>query len=424
MDKTGTQTQPDSLFAMAQRQFDEAAALVDVSEAMRTFLRQPMMELHVSFPVKMDDGSTQVYKGFRVQYNNARGPTKGGLRFHPEETIDTVRALAAWMTWKTAVVDLPLGGGKGGVVCDVKKLSVNELERVSRRYIRQIANVIGACTDVPAPDMYTTPQVMAWMMDEFESIRGHSEPGVITGKPIALGGSIGRNDATARGGMYAIREAARLIGINTAGATLAVQGFGNVGKYAATLGEELLGCKVVAVSDINGGLYNPKGFDTRELFNYQMTHGGIVSSYPEGDRITNEELLELDVDILAPSAVENVITGENAPRVKARIVAELANGPCTPAADAVLVDKGIYVIPDILCNAGGVIVSSFEMVQNTYGYYWGTDRVHERLDRMISRAFLNVDQRSKQLQVNNRLAAYAVAIERVAEAVQLRGWVS
>ncbi|MBN1286638.1 MAG: Glu/Leu/Phe/Val dehydrogenase [Anaerolineae bacterium] len=422
MDKI-TIEQSKTLFQMAQRQFDEAAALLDLSSGMRAFLRVPMQELHIRFPVRMDDGSTRVFEGFRVQYNSARGPTKGGLRFHPEETIDTVRALAAWMTWKTAVVDLPLGGAKGGVVCDVKKLSVGELERVSRRYIRHISRNLGVNEDIPAPDMYTTPQIMAWMLDEFESIRGYSEFGVITGKPLALGGSIGRVDATARGGMYAIREAARVLGMHTAGATMAVQGFGNVGKYTATLGEELLGCKVVAVSDIGGALYNDKGFDTGELFNYQMTHGGLVSTYPEGERISNKELLELEVDILAPAALENVITAENAPRIKSKIVAELANGPTTPDADAILVDKGIYVIPDILCNSGGVIVSNFEMVQNVYGYYWGTNRVHERLDRKISTAFIDMHQRAKELGVNNRKAAYAVAIERVAEAVRLRGWV-
>lgn len=422
MDKSKIE-QGETLFEMAQRQFDEAASLLGLSSGMHAFLREPMQELHINFPVRMDDGSTRVFQGFRVQYNSARGPTKGGLRFHPEETIDTVRALAAWMTWKTAVVDLPLGGAKGGVVCDVKQLSVGELERVSRRYIRHISRNLGVNEDVPAPDMYTTPQIMAWMLDEFESIRGYSEFGVITGKPVALGGSIGRSDATARGGMYAIREAAHVLGLRTGGAKMAVQGFGNVGKYSATLGEELLGCKIVAVSDIAGALYNEKGFDTRELFNYQMTHGGMVSTYSEGERISNAELLELDVDILAPAAVENVITAENAPRIKAKIVAELANGPTTPEADAILGEKGVYIIPDILCNAGGVIVSHFEMVQNIYGYYWGTNRVHERLDRKISTAFADTHRRAEELSIDNRKAAYAVAIERVAEAVRLRGWV-
>ncbi len=423
MDKSVKQT--ENLFEMAQKQFDEAAELLNLEPAMRAFLREPMRELHITFPVKMDDGSTQVLKGFRVQYNDARGPTKGGLRFHPEETIDTVRALAAWMTWKTAVVGLPLGGGKGGVVCDVKKLSRGELERVSRGYMRKVARMLGVTSDIPAPDMYTTPQVMAWMLDEFESIRGYNEFGVITGKPLALGGSIGRTDATARGGMYAIREAAREFGMKTSGATLAVQGFGNVGKYSATLGEELLGCKVIAVSDIGGALYNPKGFDTAALFEYSLEHGGMVSGYPHGDKISNAELLELDVDILAPAALENVITAENAPRIRAKIVAELANGPCTPEADTILTENGVYIIPDILCNAGGVIVSNFEMVQNIYGYYWDTRRVHERLDRKISVAFSSMYQRSQKLPkgTTTRMAAYAVAIERVAEAVRLRGWI-
>ncbi|GAB4464576.1 MAG: Glu/Leu/Phe/Val dehydrogenase [Anaerolineae bacterium] len=413
--------QPVSLFEMAQKQFDQAAAYLDLSPGMRAFLREPMRELTVTFPVKMDDGSTRVFKGFRVQYNDARGPTKGGLRFHPHENIDMVRALAAWMTWKTAVVDIPLGGAKGGVVCDVKELSQRELERVSRAYVRQVGRILGLDVDVPAPDMYTNAQIMAWMMDEYAVIKGHTEFGVITGKPVELGGSLGREDATARGGMYVIREAAKMLGMDTAGATMAVQGFGNVGKYAATLGEELLGCKVIAVADIGGGIYNPKGFDTRELFNYAMRHG-LVSGYPEGERISNAELLELNVDILVPAALENVITAENAPRVRARIVAELANGPCTLEAEAIMQDNGIYVIPDILCNAGGVVVSYFEMVQNAYDYYWDVLEVHERLDKKVSAAFATMHARAPEFNNDTRLAAQALAIERVANAVRLRGW--
>jgi glutamate dehydrogenase (NAD(P)+) len=379
--------------------------------------------MHVTFPVRMDDGSTQIFKGFRVQYNDARGPTKGGLRFHPGENIDIVRALAAWMTWKTAVADVPLGGSKGGVVCDTKKLSRGELERLSRGYIRQVGRILGLEADVPAPDMYTTPQVMAWMMDEYAILKGRTEYGVITGKPLPLGGSLGREDATARGGMYAIREAANVLKLDTAGATMAVQGFGKVGKYAATLAEELLGCKVIAVSDIGGAIYNPRGFDTRELFNHQMRRG-LVSTYPEGDKITNEELIEMRVDILVPAAVERVITPQNARRIQPRIVAELANGPCTPEAEDILFDNGVYVIPDILCNAGGVTVSYFEMVQNAYHYYWDAQTVHERLDKKITAAFAAVAAHGRLLDVNNRLAACALAIERVAEAVRLRGWVN
>ena len=412
---------PVSLFEMAQKQFDQAADVLDLSPGMRAFLREPMRELHVTFPVKMDDGTTRVFKGFRVQYNDARGPTKGGLRFHPEETIDTVRALAAWMTWKTALVDLPLGGAKGGVVCDVKELSLGELERVSRGYIRQVGRLMGLEVDVPAPDMYTNAQIMAWMMDEYSILKGHTEFGVITGKPVELGGSLGRDDATARGGMYVIREAAKVLGMETADATMAIQGFGNVGKYCATLAEELLGCRVIAVSDIGGAIYNPKGFDTRELFNYQLRHG-LVSGYREAERMKNEELLELDVDILVPAAVENVITEENAPRIKARIVAELANGPCTPEAEAIMRENGIYVIPDILANSGGVIVSHFEMVQNAYDYYWDVLQVHERLDKKISAAFAATHQKSLQFDGDTRLAAQVLAVGRVAEAVRLRGW--
>ncbi len=409
-------------FAIAQKQLDMAAEIMQLDPALHELLRWPVRELHVTLPVKMDDGSSRIFHGFRVQYNDARGPTKGGLRFHPHETIDTVRALAAWMTWKTSVMDIPLGGGKGGVVCNPKAMSPGELERLSRAYIRQVGRILGEDMDVPAPDVYTTPQIMAWMMDEYAFMRGYNVPGVITGKPLPLGGSAGRGDATARGGMFCIREAAELLGLDTQGASMAIQGFGNAGQYAATLGEALLGLKIVAVSDSRGGVYNPDGMDADALISHKVETGSVVG-YSEGDDITNAELLELDVDILAPAALENQITADNADSVKAKISAELANGPTTLDADEILYENGVYVIPDFLCNAGGVTVSYFEQVQNAYGYYWKEARVHELLDEKMSTAFHDVAQTAKGYDVNNRVAAYIVAVGRVAEACKLRGWV-
>jgi glutamate dehydrogenase (NAD(P)+) len=409
-------------FAIAQQQLDDAAVIIELDPATHELLRWPLRELHVTLPVKMDDGSTQVFQGFRVQYNDARGPTKGGIRFHPDETIDTVRALAAWMTWKTAVVDIPLGGGKGGIICNPKAMSPGELERLSRAYIRQVGRIIGEEVDVPAPDVYTTPQIMAWMMDEYSFLRGYNVPGVITGKPLPLGGSEGRGDATARGGMYCTREAAKVIGFDTAGATMAVQGFGNAGQFASTLGQELLGLKVVAVSDSKGGIYNADGLDPHKVIAYKQENGSVVG-YPGTDSVSNDELLELDVDVLAPAALENQITSENAARIKAKIIAELANGPTTPEADDVLYENGRYVIPDFLCNAGGVTVSYFEQVQNAYDFYWEVELVHERLDGKMTTAFHAVDQTAKTYGINNRMAAYVVAVQRVAEACRLRGWV-
>jgi len=408
-------------FEIAQRQLDEAAAILKLDPAVHELLRWPLRELHVTLPVKMDDGTTKIFHGFRVQYNDARGPTKGGIRYHPEETIDTVRALAAWMTWKCAVVDIPLGGGKGGIVCNPKEMSQGELERLSRAYIRQVGRILGLEKDVPAPDVYTNPQIMAWMVDEFSFLKGYNEFGVITGKPIALGGSAGRGDATARGGIYCLREAGKALGINLKGATTAIQGYGNAGSFAHKLGAEILGLKVVAASDSKGGVYNPNGFDYKELSAFKAKTDTVVG-FPGAKTITNEELLELDVTVLIPSALENVITEANAARVKARIIAELANGPTTPEADQILYKNGVYVIPDFLCNAGGVTVSYFEMVQNAYDYYWTEEEVHERLDRKMTAAFHAVHEAARKFKVHNRLAAYLVSVQRVAEAVRLRGW--
>jgi glutamate dehydrogenase (NAD(P)+) len=409
-------------FAIAQQQLDEAAEIMKLDGATHELLRWPLRELHVTLPVRMDDGSVKIFRGFRVQYNDALGPTKGGLRFHPEETINTVRALAAWMTWKTAVVDLPLGGGKGGVICNPKEMSQRELERLSRAYIRQVGRIIGEETDVPAPDVYTNPQIMAWMMDEYAFLRGHNVPGVITGKPIPLGGSRGRGDATARGGMFTIREAGEALDIDLEGATAAVQGYGNAGSFAHSLGQELVGLKVVAVSDSSGGIYNPDGLDSDAVKAHKQQTGSVIG-FPGAENVTNDELLELDVTVLIPAALENQITGSNASNVKARIVAEFANGPTTPEADDILYDKGIYVIPDFLCNAGGVTVSYFEQVQNAYDYYWEKETVYQRLDKKMTAAFHAVHDTAQQHNVKNRMGAYIVAVGRVAEACKLRGWV-
>jgi glutamate dehydrogenase (NAD(P)+) len=409
-------------FAIAQKQLDTAAEKLGLDPATHQLLRWPQKELIVTIPVQMDDGKFRVFRGYRVQYNCARGPNKGGIRWHPDETLDTVRALAAWMTWKTAVVDIPLGGGKGGVTCNPKEMSEGEKQRLARGYIRAVAGILAVSKDVPAPDVYTTPQIMAWMMDEYETIVGQHHPGVITGKPIPLGGSQGRGDATARGGIYATREAAKALGLDLRGKTMAIQGFGNAGQYAALLGRELLGLTLVAASDSKGGIYNPKGLDTRKVVDYKLKTGSL-QGFPGADPISNEDILELKVTLLFPSALENVITPANASRIKCQISCELANGPTTPEADDILFDKGVFVLPDFLANAGGVTVSYFEQVQNTYNFYWPLSEVHQRLDEKMTKAFDDVYQMYQKQKVNMRQAAYLVAVARVAEACKLRGWV-
>jgi glutamate dehydrogenase (NAD(P)+) len=408
-------------FVIAQQQFDRCADLLNLDPGLRLVLREPVRELHVTLPVRMDDGSIRAFKGFRVQYNDARGPSKGGIRFHPDETISTVRALAAWMTWKTAVMDLPLGGGKGGIICNPKELSERELERLSRAYIGAIAWIIGPERDIPAPDVYTTPQIMGWMMDEFSKLRGYTTPGVITGKPMTLWGSHGRDDATGRGSMYAIREAARELGLDLSKARFAIQGYGNAGSFAASLASELFGAKIVAVSDSRGGIFDPDGIDYHALHDYKERTGTVVG-YPKGQPVSNSDLLEVDADVLVPAALENQITGQNAARIKAKIVAEAANGPTTPEADAILYKRGVFVIPDFLCNAGGVTVSYFEWVQNQRGMPWELEDVHRRLDRKMTRAFAESLEESRRHQVDVRMGAYCVAVKRVAEAVRARGW--
>ena len=409
-------------FEVAQEQIDACADILILEPSIREILRNPMRELHVSIPVRMDNGVVKVFHGFRVQYNDARGPNKGGIRFHPDETIDTVRALSAWMTWKCALLDLPLGGGKGGIICNPKELSKGELERVSRAYIQAVWQFIGPDIDVPAPDVYTTPEIMSWMMDEYSKIVGKSQFGVITGKPVCIGGSAGRGDATARGGMYTVREAANVLGIDMSNVTVAIQGYGNAGYHAARLCKELFGSRVVAVSDSKGGIYSSEGLDSEIIYDHKVKTGS-VTNLPNVQDISNEELLELDVDVLIPGALENVITEKNAENIKAKILAELANGPTTPKADEILYKNGVHVIPDFLCNAGGVTVSYFEMVQNSYMYNWDEEEIHKRLDEKMKTAYHSVLSTSKKYGINMRKAAYVVAVERVVEAMKCRGWV-
>lgn len=384
-------------------------------------LKEPEKVLVVSIPVKMDDGSIKTFIGYRSQHSTALGPAKGGVRFHPDVTLDEVKALSTWMTFKCGVVGIPYGGGKGGVVCNPKELSRGELERLSRGFFRAIYPIIGPEKDIPAPDVYTNAQVMAWFVDEYSSLKGYYSPGVVTGKPIRLGGSAGRTEATGRGCMFTIREAAKEIGLDMKGATVAVQGSGNVGGIAAKLIAEL-GSKIVAMSDSKGGVYNPDGIDPDAVLEHKAKTGSVLG-FPGSQEISNDELLELDVDILVPAALENVITSKNAANIKAKIIGEGANGPTTPEADKILYEKGILVIPDILANAGGVTVSYFEWVQNLMNFYWTEEEVNNRLEGIMVRAFKEVYQMHKEHKVNMRDAAYMVSIQRVAEAMKLRGWI-
>jgi glutamate dehydrogenase (NAD(P)+) len=406
-------------FEIAQSQIDRAAKLLKLDSAIHILLREPMREIHLSLPVKMDDGSVKVFKGFRVQYNNARGPFKGGIRFHPEETIDTIRALAAWMTWKCALLDLPLGGAKGGVICNPREMSEGELERLSRAYIRALWQVIGPETDIPAPDVYTNSQTMAWMMDEYSKIKGYPCPAVITGKPLALGGSLLRDEATARGAIYTIRETAKYLKMNLKKATVAIQGYGNAGSFGAVLSQEMLGAKVVAVSDSKGGIYEKEGLDPRAVLKHKKKNRSVIN-FPGAKNISNEKILELDVDILMPAALENVIHKGNANKIKAKIIAEAANGPTTPEADDILYKNGLFVIPDFLCNAGGVTVSYFEWVQNRKKEFWNKEEVDKKLKARMTKAFKKVLNLSLEKKVNMRIAAYMVALSRVAKKGSLR----
>lgn len=406
-------------FVIAQIQFDRAVRYLNLDEGMQALLKSPKRQMIVSIPVKMDDGSLRVFEGYRVQHNIARGPGKGGIRYHPDVTLDEVKALAAWMTWKCATVNLPYGGAKGGVRVNPKQLSLGELERLTRRYATEIAPIIGPDRDIPAPDVYTDAQTMAWIMDTISMFKGHTELGVVTGKPVELGGSRGRHEATARGCQYAIREACRVKGIDLAKATVVVQGFGNAGSNTAKFLHED-GARIIAVSDSSGGVFNPHGIHPDAAIEYKAKTGRLTG-LPDTEPISNEELLELTCDILVPAALENQITRRNADRIKAKIIAEAANGPTTPAADDILYDKGVLVIPDILANAGGVSVSYFEWVQDLYGFFWSEEEVRRNLERIMKSAFQEVYFTSERYRVDMRIGAYILAITRVAEATRVRG---
>jgi glutamate dehydrogenase (NAD(P)+) len=406
-------------FDVAQRQFDIAADMLKLEDGIRLKLRVPRRSLIVSVPFEMDDGSWQVVQGYRVQHDVSRGPAKGGIRFHPQVTLDEVKALAAWMTWKCAVVNLPYGGAKGGIEVDPKKLSLHELERMTRRYTNEIAIIIGPEKDIPAPDVYTDAQVMAWIMDTFTMRQGFASPGVVTGKPISLGGSLGRREATARGCTVAIVEACKHLGKQLEGMTVAIQGYGNAGSIAHDL-LHALGAKVIAVSDSRGGITSSKGLDPKIIQEHKRDAGSVVGAAGT-DRIGNSELLELKVDILVPAALENQITEDNAPRIKPKIIAEAANGPTTPDADPILHENGVFMIPDILANAGGVTVSYFEWVQDLANYFWTEEEVNQKLETIMKRSFGDVAALAEKHHVHNRTAAYMLGIGRVAEATKLRG---
>jgi glutamate dehydrogenase (NAD(P)+) len=416
--KTTTVEAPN-IWAVAQAQFDAAAEQLDLDPGLRRVLRVPKRELTVNFPVTMDDGRVEVFTGYRVQHNLSRGPAKGGIRYHQDVTLDEVRALAMWMTWKCAVVNIPYGGGKGGVIVDPKKLSQREVEGLTRRFTTELSPIIGPDRDIPAPDVNTNAQTMAWIMDTYSMHQGYTIPGVVTGKPIAVGGSLGRNEATARGTLFALQQASKALKLPLQGATVVIQGYGNAGSIAATLLAEE-GAKILAVSDSSGGIHNPKGLDPAKVSAWKREHGSVVG-FPGADEVSNTEILELPCDILVPAALENQITHANAHRIKARIVAEAANGPTTPEADEILHDHGVFMIPDILCNAGGVTVSYFEWVQDMQSFFWTEERINESLKGIMDRAFDAVYQMSTTREVDMRTAAYMVAVARVAEATNLRG---
>jgi len=406
-------------FRIAQIQFDMAAEYLKLDLGLRQVLRTPKRILEVSIPTKMDNGQVKVLTGFRVQHNLARGPGKGGIRFHPNVTLDEVKALAAWMTWKTAMVNVPFGGAKGGIICDPKRMSKAELERMTRRYASEILPIIGPDKDIPAPDVYTDSQTMAWIMDTYSMMVGHSTLGVVTGKPVSIGGSVGRHEATARGCLFVAEEACKARKMSLRGATVAVQGFGNAGSIAARLFAEKR-AKIVAISDSRGGVTNPRGIDPIKALRYKERSGTVVGM-PGASRISNDDLLTMKCDILVPAALENVITLHNADLIKAKIIAEAANGPTTPHADEVLARRGIFVLPDILANAGGVTVSYFEWAQDLQGLFWDETEVNLRLQKVMQRAFTDVYETMRKYHVHSRAAAYILAIGRVAEATLVRG---
>jgi glutamate dehydrogenase (NAD(P)+) len=408
-----------NVWEMAQQQLDDVARLIGLNESLHGFLREPKRVLEVSVPVRMDNGVFRMFKGYRVQHNMSRGPTKGGIRYHPDVSLDEVKALAMWMTWKCALVNIPFGGAKGGVICDPKNMSNQELENLTRRFTSEISIIIGPEKDIPAPDVYTTPQIMAWIMDTYSMQAGYSVPGVVTGKPVAIGGSLGRDKATARGCLYVVDEAMHALNLPIEGARVAIQGFGNAGMHAAELMAKR-GYRVVAVSDSRGGVANPKGLDVAGVIAHKTETGSVVG-FTGGERIDNRKVLEYDCDVLVPAALEKVITAENAPRIRAKIIAEAANGPTLPEADRILFERGIMVLPDILANAGGVTVSYLEWVQDLQENFWEEEEINERLRRKMTRAFKETYEQAQRLHIDMRRGAYVVAVSRVAEATKLRG---
>jgi len=415
-EQTAAQINP---WEVAQQQFDLAADRLSLDPGLRRVLREPRRELTVHFPVKMDDGSVQVFTGYRVQHNVGRGPAKGGIRYHQDVTLDEVKALAMWMTWKCAVVAIPYGGGKGGVIVDPKKLSLKEVEALTRRFTTEIEVLIGPERDIPAPDVNTNAQIMAWMMDTYSMHAGYTVPGVVTGKPISLGGSEGRNEATARGAVYCIVEAADHLGLDLKQARVSVQGFGNAGSIAARLIADE-GSTVVAVSDSTGGIHRPDGLDVDRVIAWKQEHG-TVQGFPGAADVTNADVLQVDCDILIPAALENQITARNARAISARVIAEAANGPTTPEADEILFDRGVFMIPDILCNAGGVTVSYFEWVQDLNRDHWSERIVNAKLKDIVVRALGDTLHLAQQEEVNRRTGAYLLAVQRVADATSMRG---
>lgn len=407
-------------FEIALKQLDEAANLIHLESGMRDVLANPKRVLTVSLPVKMDNGKIRVFTGFRSQHNDARGPFKGGIRYHPQVTVEEVKALSMWMTWKCAIADIPYGGGKGGIICNPKEMSEIELERLTRRYAYSIADIIGPRTDIPAPDVYTGGKEMAWIMDTYSALKGNfSQPEIITGKPLSIGGSLGRTEATGRGLTFTVREAAKKLAVDLKQATVAIQGFGNAGQYAGQLLEDQ-GAKIVAVSDTRAAVFNKNGLNVEGLRNHKEKNGSVVG-FPEAKAISGEEILETECTILIPAALENQITQKNASRISAKIVAEAANGPTTPQADEILFKNKILLIPDILANGGGVTVSYFEWLQNLRREYWTESDVNERLDKNISKAFADVYNTHEKHGVNMRKASTLLAIEKVAEATRIRG---
>jgi glutamate dehydrogenase len=409
-----------NLFTSTQYVINDALSKLGYTEEMYELLKEPVRMLTVRIPVRMDDGSMKVFTGYRAQHNDAVGPTKGGVRFHPEVDEEEVKALSMWMSLKCGIVDLPYGGGKGGIICDPRTMSFAELEKLSRGYVRAISQIVGPTKDIPAPDVYTNSQIMAWMMDEYSRLRENDSPGFITGKPIVLGGSQGREKATAQGVTICINEAAKKRGINIEGARVAIQGFGNAGSFLAKFMNDA-GAKVVAISDAHGALHDPNGLDIDYLLDRRDSFGTVTTLFE--NTISNQELLEIDCDILVPAAVANQITAENANNIKANIVVEAANGPTTLEATKILSDRGILLVPDVLASAGGVTVSYFEWVQNNQGYYWTEEEVNEKLRTKLVDAFNNVYETSENRRVNMRLAAYMVGARKMAEASRFRGWV-